>query len=121
MVGLDFAQNGSPVLLDEDRPIAVLPEQGRQRHENRVLRLPHYDARFDAVVPGTPGKGQLCYRAACESPSDQRLHAWRRQVKYCAYQLEAVVSIGSKKLPGRKFEPLRRQSSSANPADRISP
>lgn len=46
-------------------------------------------------------KGRFCYRAACESPCDERLHAWRRQVKYCAYQLEATGTIGSAKAAKR--------------------
>ena len=43
-------------------------------------------------------KGRLCYRAARETRSDERLHAWRKQVKYCAYQLEAIRSISSGKM-----------------------
>lgn len=35
-------------------------------------------------------KGRTCYRAARESHTDEDLHAWRRQVKYSAYQLEAI-------------------------------
>jgi CHAD domain-containing protein len=41
-------------------------------------------------------KGRLCYRAASESRTDEQLHAWRRQVKYCGYQLEAIGQVGRK-------------------------
>jgi hypothetical protein len=41
-------------------------------------------------------KGRLCYRDASESRTDELLHAWRRQVKYSAYQLEATGSVGRK-------------------------
>lgn len=46
-------------------------------------------------------KGRVCYRTACESRSDECLHAWRRQVKYSAYQLEAIRSISSGKMTKR--------------------
>jgi CHAD domain-containing protein len=42
-----------------------------------------------------------CYRAACETHSDEHPHAWRRQVKCCAYQLEAIRPVGSKKMNKR--------------------
>lgn len=46
-------------------------------------------------------RGRFCYRAACESPLDDRLHAWRRHVKYSACQLEATGPIGSAKMAKR--------------------
>lgn len=42
-------------------------------------------------------KGRAGYRAACESQADEQLHAWHRQVKYSAYQLEALGSL----IPGK--------------------
>lgn len=48
--------------------------------------------------------GRARYRAACESRTDEQFHAWRRQVKYCAYQLEALGSLA----PARMRKRLRR-------------
>lgn len=45
-----------------------------------------------------------CYRAARASRTDDHLHAWRRQVKYSAYQLETVGSLA----PARMRRRLRR-------------
>lgn len=56
-----------------------------------------------SAMQRTYRKGRACYRAACESATDEHLHAWRRQVKYSAYQLEALGSLAparmTKKLP----------------------
>jgi CHAD domain-containing protein len=41
-------------------------------------------------------KGRLRYQAASESRTDEQLHAWRRQVKYCGYQLEAIGQVERK-------------------------
>jgi CHAD domain-containing protein len=49
-------------------------------------------------------KGRDCYRTACASATDENLHAWRRQVKYSAYQLETLGSL----MPGRMRRRLRR-------------
>jgi len=49
-------------------------------------------------------QGRACYHAACESPTDEHLHAWRRQVKYSAYQLEALGPLA----PGRMKKRQRR-------------
>jgi CHAD domain-containing protein len=51
-------------------------------------------------------KGRACYRAASESRTDEYLHAWRRQVKYSAYQLEALGSLA----PGRMRKRLSRSA-----------
>ncbi|HEV8332769.1 MAG TPA: CHAD domain-containing protein [Steroidobacteraceae bacterium] len=77
---------------------AVLMQAGRRTREWSVAN------DMDLLTRGmqrTYRKGRLCYRAACQSPSDDRLHAWRRQVKYCTYQLEALGSIGSAKAAKR--------------------
>lgn len=50
--------------------------------------------------------GRVCYRAVCESATDEHLHAWRRQVKYSAYQLEALGSLA----PARMTRKLRRSA-----------
>jgi CHAD domain-containing protein len=49
-------------------------------------------------------KGRACYRAVCEAPADEQLHAWRRQVKCSAYQVEALGSSA----PARMTKRLRR-------------
>jgi CHAD domain-containing protein len=49
-------------------------------------------------------QGRACFHAAAEAPTDDHLHAWRRQVKYSAYQLEALGSLA----PGRMRKRLRR-------------
>jgi CHAD domain-containing protein len=49
-------------------------------------------------------QGRERYRAACASHSDGDLHAWRRQVKYSAYQLETLGSLA----PARMRKRLRR-------------
>lgn len=51
-------------------------------------------------------KGRACYRAVCESATDEHLHAWRRQVKYSAYQLEALGSLA----PARMTKKLRKSA-----------
>ncbi len=56
---------------------------------------------IDLMMAGmqrTYRNARRCYRAACETHSDEHLHAWRRQVKYCAYQLEAIRPVGSRKM-----------------------
>jgi CHAD domain-containing protein len=54
-----------------------------------------------AGMQRTYRKGRVCYRAAREARSNERLHAWRRQVKYCVYQLETIRSIGAGKTTRR--------------------
>jgi CHAD domain-containing protein len=51
-------------------------------------------------------RGRSCYRTACESPTDHNLHAWRRHVKYSAYQLEAIGSLAPRRIRKR----LRRSA-----------
>jgi CHAD domain-containing protein len=83
---------------------AVLMQARRRTREWSVAN------DIDLLTTGmqrTYRKGRLCYRAACQSPSDDRLHAWRRQVKYCAYQLEALGSIGSAKAAKRLHSCVR--------------
>ena len=50
-----------------------------------------------AGMQRTYRKARQGYRAAREAPSDERLHAWRRQLKYCAYQLETIRSVSAGK------------------------
>jgi CHAD domain-containing protein len=57
-----------------------------------------------AAMRRTYRQGRACYRAAGESRTDEHLHAWRRQVKYSAYQLEALGSLA----PDRMRKGLRR-------------
>jgi CHAD domain-containing protein len=57
-----------------------------------------------SAMQRTYRKGRACYRAVCETPTDEHLHAWRRQVKYSAYQLEALGSLA----PARMTKKLRR-------------
>jgi CHAD domain-containing protein len=57
-----------------------------------------------AAMQRTYRQGRARYRAAFESPADDRLHAWRGQVKYSAYQLEALGSL----TPARMKKRLRR-------------
>jgi CHAD domain-containing protein len=52
----------------------------------------------------TYGKGRVHYRAACDSRTDDSLHAWRKQVKYCGYQIAAIRSIS----PGKMSKRLKR-------------
>lgn len=54
----------------------------------------------------TYSKGRGGYRAVCEAATDEHLHAWRRQVKYSAYQLEALGSLA----PDRVKKRLRRSA-----------
>lgn len=59
---------------------------------------------IDLLMEGmqrTYRKGRACYRAVYETRSDERLHAWRRQVKYCSCQLETIRSISSGKMTKR--------------------
>ena len=46
-------------------------------------------------------QGRACFHAACEARTAQHLHAWRRQVKYCAYQLEALGSLAPRRIRKR--------------------
>lgn len=59
-----------------------------------------------AAMRRTYRQGRACYHAACESPTDEHLHAWRRQVKYSAYQLEALGSLAPRRMKKR----LRRSA-----------
>jgi CHAD domain-containing protein len=54
-----------------------------------------------AGIQRTYRKGRLCYRAARDARTDERLHAWRRQIKYCAHQLETIRSISAGKTTKR--------------------
>lgn len=59
-----------------------------------------------SAMQTTYRRGRACYRAVCESATDAHLHAWRRQVKYSAYQLEALGSLA----PARMTNKLRRSA-----------
>jgi CHAD domain-containing protein len=54
-----------------------------------------------AAMRRTHRKGRACYRAARDAPTDEHLHAWRRQLKYSAYQIEAVGSLASRSMRKR--------------------
>jgi CHAD domain-containing protein len=52
-------------------------------------------------------RGRAYYRAARESHATEEIHAWRRQVKYSAYQLETVGSFAPRKI-GRRLRRCAR-------------
>jgi len=56
------------------------------------------------AVQRTYRKGHSCFHVARESQADEDLHAWRRQVKYLGYQLEALGPLA----PARMTKRLRK-------------
>lgn len=80
----------------------LLESRGRT-HEWHVANDPDL---LTEAMRRTYRKGRACYRAARESHSDEHLHAWRRQAKYSAYQLEAIGSP----TPARMTRRLRRSA-----------
>lgn len=51
-------------------------------------------------------QARVCYHAARDTHTDEQLHAWRRQVKYSAYQLEVIGSHA----PAKVVRRLRRSA-----------
>jgi CHAD domain-containing protein len=117
-------------LKDEPRPLKLEPlrqllVQQRRRAASNTLREPLAAAKallvqakertrnwsvdndldlLTKAIQRTYRQGRERYRAACASHSDEDLHAWRRQVKYSAYQLEPLGSLA----PGRMKRRLRQ-------------
>jgi hypothetical protein len=99
------------LLLAERRRASATKLGERLQDARAVLTQAHERTRewsvandMDQLARGmrrTYRKGRFCYRAACELRSDERLHAWRRQVKYSAHQLEAMRSIGRARMAKR--------------------
>lgn len=86
------------------RAVGTLLMQSRERSRDWSVTND-----LDLLTTGmqrTYQKGRTCYRAARESHADEHLHAWRRQVKYSAYQLEALGSL----IPARMTRRLRRSA-----------
>lgn len=84
--------------------VRTLLTQSRER--SRDWRVANDLDLLASGMRRTYRKGRACYRAARESQSDEQLHAWRRQVKHSAYQLEAVGSLA----PARMARRLRRSA-----------
>jgi hypothetical protein len=57
MIDLHLSQLGSTLAFDEHGPLILLPEQGGQRHAQRILRLPNHYARLHAVSVSQPAPG----------------------------------------------------------------
>lgn len=62
-------------------------------------RVPHWPLRNDewqAIGPGLRqvyAQGQEELAAACREPSDEKLHAWRRRVKYLWYHAQLLQAV----------------------------
>jgi CHAD domain-containing protein len=74
------------------------------KERTREWRVENDQRLLTKAMQRTYRKGRDCYRAASASGTDEHLHAWRRQVKYSAYQLEALGSLA----PARMTRRLRR-------------
>ena len=102
-------------LLLQERRTATANAARKPLAAGRALLLQARERTRDWVVANdldlltqamqrTYRKGRKCYRAAREAATDEHLHAWRRQVKYSAYQLETLGELA----PARMRRRLRR-------------
>jgi CHAD domain-containing protein len=65
------------------------------RERSRTWSVENDPQLLTAAMRRTYRKGRAAYRAVCDFRTDEHLHTWRRQVKYSAYQLEALGSLAA--------------------------
>jgi CHAD domain-containing protein len=94
----------SHALGEPRRAVKTLLTQSLDR--TREWRVSNDVDLLTRAMQRTYRKGRACYRDARESHTDEDLHAWRKQVKYAACQLEALGTLA----PTRMTRRLQRSS-----------